>query len=401
MAKEHGHHRSDDHHRPELAVVEGGEGADRLIGTALAEWIEGEEGDDLLDGAGGDDVLVGGEGRDLLLGGAGDDRLYGDDLEDDHDREGDRHHGDGRDRFADVLDGGAGSDRVHGGRGDDRLLYTAAENEGAHDLYDGGRGEDTLVLTLTRAEWFDPAFQTDLDRLRGWLAARAAADGEDEDGGRDADDAREADETFRFTAFDLETRDVEQVRIFVDGREVSLADDPVTAVDDAVSVGEDAGPTTFGSVLADDLVPDLARTVRLVSPPAAGTLVFRTGSDGNPDGSLVFDPGQDFQYLAVGETAQVQFTYEVADADGDTDTATVTITVQGANDAPVAVADVAGTDEDTPVAVDVLANDTDPDASDVLTVTSATVTSGGRHSVGGERPGGVGSRAGLPAPGGR
>ncbi|TNF56634.1 MAG: tandem-95 repeat protein, partial [Burkholderiales bacterium] len=45
------------------------------------------------------------------------------------------------------------------------------------------------------------------------------------------------------------------------------------------------------------------------------------------------------------------------------------------NPAPVATDDVAATDEDTPVTIDVLANDTDPDA-DPLTVTSAVAPNG-------------------------
>ena len=42
------------------------------------------------------------------------------------------------------------------------------------------------------------------------------------------------------------------------------------------------------------------------------------------------------------------------------DTATVTITVDPVNDPPVAVDDVTVTDEDTPVDIDIVANDDDP-----------------------------------------
>ncbi len=51
-------------------------------------------------------------------------------------------------------------------------------------------------------------------------------------------------------------------------------------------------------------------------------------------------------------------------------TATATITVNGLNDGPLAVDDAAVTDEDTPVTLALLANDSDPDG-DPLTVTSA------------------------------
>ena len=57
------------------------------------------------------------------------------------------------------------------------------------------------------------------------------------------------------------------------------------------------------------------------------------------------------------------------------DTSILTLTVTGANDAPVAVADVAQATEGNVVTVDVLANDSDKDASDLLRVTSTTLIS--------------------------
>ena len=52
--------------------------------------------------------------------------------------------------------------------------------------------------------------------------------------------------------------------------------------------------------------------------------------------------------------------------------------VSTANTAPIAVADNATTDEDTPVTIDVLANDSDPDVfNDTLSLVSASIVSGG------------------------
>ena len=67
------------------------------------------------------------------------------------------------------------------------------------------------------------------------------------------------------------------------------------------------------------------------------------------------------------------FAYTVTDSNGGTDTATVTITINGVNDAPTAVDDSnqldITTDEDSAfTTASVLTNDTDPDASDVLSV---------------------------------
>ncbi len=59
---------------------------------------------------------------------------------------------------------------------------------------------------------------------------------------------------------------------------------------------------------------------------------------------------------------------------GACDTATVTIDVTPVNDPPVANDDTTGTGEDTPVTIDVTANDTDVDGN--LDPTTVTVTSG-------------------------
>jgi VCBS repeat-containing protein len=75
-----------------------------------------------------------------------------------------------------------------------------------------------------------------------------------------------------------------------------------------------------------------------------------------------FDSGAEaFDYLAVGETLILQYTIAATDDDGTalSDTETVTITIIGSNDAPIAVADAIGTDENT------VLNSNVPAASDV------------------------------------
>src|SRR5262249_28425962 len=59
------------------------------------------------------------------------------------------------------------------------------------------------------------------------------------------------------------------------------------------------------------------------------------------------------------------------------DTATVSVTVRPLNDPPVAENDTAATDEDTPVLINVLENDSDPDGN--LDATSVSVISGPSH----------------------
>jgi Ca2+-binding RTX toxin-like protein len=59
-------------------VAEGGAGDDLILGTDVAETIDGRAGADTIRGAGGDDVLIGSRGNDDLAGGDGADGLAGD-----------------------------------------------------------------------------------------------------------------------------------------------------------------------------------------------------------------------------------------------------------------------------------------------------------------------------------
>ena len=143
---------------------------------------------------------------------------------------------------------------------------------------------------------------------------------------------------------------------------------PPAANPDAAGTDEDHA-VTFG-VLANDadaegnIVPGLTVAV---SQPAAGVLT------NNGDGTFTFDPAGAFENLGVGQSATVTFTYRVTDALGASDVGTVTIVVTGVNDGPVAAADRFTVAEDgtlTVAAAGLLADDADPDAGDVLTVTA-------------------------------
>ena len=104
---------------------------------------------------------------------------------------------------------------------------------------------------------------------------------------------------------------------------------PPVAMDDAPTTGEDQ--TVTFNVLANDtdaqnnIVP--SNTVN-VTTVAAGLLI------NNHNGTFTFNPSAQFEYLAVGETANVTFDYRVFDAFGESDIGTVTITINGANDGP-------------------------------------------------------------------
>ena len=132
------------------------------------------------------------------------------------------------------------------------------------------------------------------------------------------------------------------------------ANQPPVAEDDAIGNLQEDTPETV-DVVANDSDPDdnldasSANTdCANCSLPTNGTLV------NNGDGTFTYTPDANF----FGDDS---FVYEVCDTEGLCDTATVTLSVDGLNDPPVANDDGASTPEDTPVSVDVAANDSDVD----------------------------------------
>jgi uncharacterized delta-60 repeat protein/CSLREA domain-containing protein len=142
---------------------------------------------------------------------------------------------------------------------------------------------------------------------------------------------------------------------------VTAVNDAPVAVDDADSIAEDGSSTV--DVLANDTdVDNDPLTVVSVTQGANGTVAD------NGDGTVTYTPAADWNGVDF-------YTYTVSDGEL-TDTATVTVTVTAINDAPVAVDDNTGTDEDTPVVITPLANDTDVDG-DSLSVDSFTQPANG------------------------
>uniref|UniRef100_UPI0011310718 beta strand repeat-containing protein n=1 Tax=Cobetia sp. QF-1 TaxID=1969833 RepID=UPI0011310718 len=150
------------------------------------------------------------------------------------------------------------------------------------------------------------------------------------------------------------------------------------AGDDAATVAEKAPAS--GNVLdndADGGNDTDALTVSQVGEDAANVGQPTAGDNGgqytvNADGSYDFAPGADFDDLAVDETRTTAISYQVSDGQGGFDTATLSITVTGVNDAPVAVQDTNATTENNAVSGDVLLNDSDVDASDILIVSQVS-----------------------------
>ncbi|MCH2123082.1 MAG: Ig-like domain-containing protein, partial [Pirellulaceae bacterium] len=142
-------------------------------------------------------------------------------------------------------------------------------------------------------------------------------------------------DTFQYTLRDLQGFE-SPLAATVTVEVIGLNDRPV-AHDLSVEVLEDGVVVTGIDFDGDD--PD--------RDDDGSTLIYRDGvipaplSDNyvnNEDGTFDFDPGEDFQDLALGETMAVTFSYEVEDSHGESSLVDgiVTVIVNGANDSPMA-----------------------------------------------------------------
>lgn len=115
------------------------------IGTAQVV-LTGTAGDDLLDGSGYalSVVIRALEGDDTLIGGAKNDR----------------------------LSGGDGHNLLYGGGGDD--MFFVKPNPLEFNTIHGGSGHDSLIVTLTAAQYADPAIRAALSQLDYFMARQAA-----------------------------------------------------------------------------------------------------------------------------------------------------------------------------------------------------------------------------------
>ncbi len=145
-----------------------------------------------------------------------------------------------------------------------------------------------------------------------------------------------------------------------------------TAVADSYSTDEDTPLSDSDpGVLGNDSDPDTGDSITavLVTGPAnAASFAF------NANGSFNYTPNSNFN-------GSDSFTYKARDNhNADSNTVTVAITVTPVNDLPTAGDDNANTNEDTPVAIIVLANDSDIDG-DTVTVSNVTQPAHGGAAI--------------------
>ncbi|MDQ7070772.1 MAG: Hint domain-containing protein [Rhodobacterales bacterium] len=277
-------------------------------------------GNDTVRGEAGNDEIYGGAGDDFLKGLGGNDTLMGEDGDD-------------------FLVGGEGVDEISGGSGND---YIYGGNAG--DVVDGNtEGSDYDTLDL---------------RENGPL--RVVGQTVDADG----------DSTSGTIEFLDAAGNVTGTMTFAEIENLLLPDNPVNgdpvANDDTATTDEDT-PVVI-DVLTNDTDPN-GDPLSISGTPTAlhGTVTV------NPDGTLEYTPDPDY----YGDDV---ITYDVTDGNGGTSSGSVAVTVNPVNDDPVANDDTAATAFDTPVVIDVLANDTDVDG-DTLAVLGTPTSPDGTVAV--------------------
>ncbi|ENJ2050684.1 tandem-95 repeat protein [Vibrio parahaemolyticus] len=157
-------------------------------------------------------------------------------------------------------------------------------------------------------------------------------------------------ETLMFTATDPSGESVSQTVNFTVAPVADIVADKATVVEDTSTIIKVLGNDTFEGT-------DKVVSLDTNNGPANGTVSV------NPDGSVTYTPNDNY----VGKDT---FTYIVTSG-GVSESTTVEVNVTPVNDAPVAKDDIATTQEDTAVTIDVLPNDTDVDG-DKLSIQSAS-----------------------------
>ena len=167
---------------------------------------------------------------------------------------------------------------------------------------------------------------------------------------------------FSYTVTDGLLSDVATITVTV-----AADNDVPTAVGDTASTTEDAPVTGIASV--GDLDTNDSHTFALSVVPTRGNAHVGL------DGSWVYTP--------TNRTANYTdaFTFVVTDTGGLADTGVITITVLADNDAPQAQDDSASTDEDTPVMVAVLSNDSDSDVGTILSLSAVGSPTYGQAAI--------------------
>ncbi|MEH6631655.1 MAG: Ig-like domain-containing protein [Halopseudomonas aestusnigri] len=156
---------------------------------------------------------------------------------------------------------------------------------------------------------------------------------------------------------------------------INGANDAPVVMNDSASTNENDAAITI-DVLANDHDVDSVGPLTIDGIKVVSGIPVGSGSVKIFNGKLVFDPGSSFEHLSEGQMTNVIVEYNVSDGDGASSIGTVTIVVTGTNDTPEAKAESVTTAENNTIIIDVLANDSDVDVLDTLTLDGIKSISG-------------------------
>lgn len=130
-----------------MALINGDNGNNSLVGTPFNDQIYGFDGFDTLNGSGGIDLLSGGRQGYLLFGGSSSDEMYGGKGNDDlsGDTGNDTLYGD---EGNDTVEGNSETDTLSGGSGADLFVVIAGENDLVAD-FSSSQGDQVGVGGLS------------------------------------------------------------------------------------------------------------------------------------------------------------------------------------------------------------------------------------------------------------
>ncbi|CAE7874887.1 unnamed protein product [Symbiodinium microadriaticum] len=143
---------------------------------------------------------------------------------------------------------------------------------------------------------------------------------------------------------------------------VTGVNDAPTLADDSLAASEDGAQVSVDlTALGDDIDSDddgSTLNYSLLNAAAGGSAVI-TGD------SLDYDPGNDFQSLALGETTGFDLNVEASDAHGATASNKIAVTITGVNDAPtLADGSIDAAEDGAQVSIDLSALGDDIDSDD-------------------------------------
>ncbi|NJK78104.1 MAG: tandem-95 repeat protein [Nanoarchaeota archaeon] len=146
---------------------------------------------------------------------------------------------------------------------------------------------------------------------------------------------------------------------------VTSTNDPPIAVDDNITVMEDSLVTNIkNTVLINDSDPD-GDVLTIVS---AGTTITPVGIVSVAGGQLTYNPNNQFETLAIGETSTDSFDYVISDGNGEYSSAIISVTITGQNDRPTTMPDTYTINQNNILSIaapGVLVNDSDIDGDNL------------------------------------